>query len=324
MGNHLFSLFIRSCTKGKILTFFVGSFGGAIGTCLFGKNFFDLSISYSVFLGISIFFTACLINFLYELNKNINEHVRLKSQNNELSQNYSKLNDDFNKLNENYNKLAHEEICNKESSCTYGQAIIDMKDIISHIHALKKNKNFNEDDFMNAMIQLCNSLKKIFDRNTHANCSVSIKVPTLNNSCSLPDTVLRNLCRDSEHHQRNTTKYNNTKHTIIGNTPYIIIVNKLSGNNKTGYEYVNNNISESQDYLNTSKIAYDGVLPYESEFVYPIRPIQPIENTDFAGFICVDCNEKNKFDRNNKFDIAIMECIADEIYDIMQQSTIKQ
>jgi hypothetical protein len=162
---------------------------------------------------------------------------------------------------------------------------------------------------------MCDTLRVIFERKTHAECSVSIKVPVKNKIQE--DAVLKNLCRDSGHLNRDTTKYNETIHTIIGNTPFCYILNNVLKANKNGYHYVNNDIMSTSTYQNTSIDVYtDGILPYKSELVYPIIPM--VGEYNMLGFICIDCNCKNKF-TDTKYDIPMIEGVADGLYNILDK-----
>ena len=89
--------------------------------------------------------------------------------------------------------------------------------------------------------------------------------------------------------------------------------------------YVNNDIENSKDYVNTSIDSYtDGILPYKSELVCPILPIIDIQkNALLCGFICVDCNKKNVFD-TTRYDVPMMTGIADGIYDILENYNKKE
>ncbi len=201
----------------------------------------------------------------------------------------------------------------------WGDAIVELKNAYAEIHSLRKKENINDEEFIRIMVNLCDTLKKIFDKKTKAECCVSIKVP-ISSGENLMSLELCNLCRDSSHKSksRDTEIYKQIKHRIIGNTAYSIIVNKILRGNQKHLAYVNNNIAGSSDYENTSKDAYpNGTFPYNSELVYPIVPIKGNETNDRAlkGFICIDCNESNKFDEN-RYDIPLVQGVADGIYDL--------
>lgn len=199
----------------------------------------------------------------------------------------------------------------------WGVAIIELKDAYSEIHFLRKKEEISDIEFMKTMILFCDTLKRIFDRKTKSNCCVSIKVP-VSLGTSLETLELKNLCRDSFHKTRDTEQYKSISHTIIGNTAYTKIVNKLLRGNQKHLAYINNDIHHSSEYENTSKECYEnGILPYQSELVFPIVPIKGNENErrNLMGFICIDCNAPNKFDEK-RYDIPMIEGIADGIFDI--------
>lgn len=198
----------------------------------------------------------------------------------------------------------------------YGEAIILLKDSFGEAHYYRKTPGYDEESFMKSMMVLCNNLKTIFDSTTKSNCSVSIKVPVSDDVIS-PSTELKNLTRDVSCKSRDTDDYNDKKHTIIGNTAFSNCLNKVI-TNKTERFYVNNNVNNQDNYENTSKDCYEnGILPYNSELVYPITPLKSVDNTDFNchGFICIDSQNENAFE--NRYGPAILEGVADGIYDII-------
>lgn len=198
----------------------------------------------------------------------------------------------------------------------YGDAIIYLKDSFAEAHYYRKTPGFQENEFIKSMIIFCNNLKIIFDKITHSDCSVSIKVPVTDSKVT-EGSVLKNLTRDKEHKGRDTNQYNDIKHTIIGNSAFNNCLNKVISNQQSKF-YLNNDVNNSTNYLNTSIACYDdGKLPYNSEIVYPITPIKSLDNENFDchGFICIDSDKKGVFDE--KYSVAIIEGVADGIYDII-------
>lgn len=261
----------------------MGSLGAIITLFLIGKNFLNLSIKQSVILGVGILIALFVLRYLYFFGTEIVRYVH-----------------------------------NTYVDSIWGKAIIDLKDAYSEIHYLRRKDSFDNNEFLRSLIIFCDTLKKIFDRKTKSNCCVSIKVPVAE-SDNLETLVLRNLCRDTHHKQRDTDTYKSAKHTVIGNTPYRVIVNKILKQVPQGLAYINNDIDNSKDYENTSRECYDNsILPYKSEFVYPIIPIKNDDTTNYkmCGFICIDCEKKNKFDEA-RYDIPMIEGIADGIYDLI-------
>lgn len=266
----------------NIRNFLWGSFGSVIALLSFGHSIFNLSINCSIVLGIVSIIVLFLIRFLYYLFKDLARYIH-----------------------------------NVYVDSIWGYAIIKLKDAYSEMHYLRKQKEIKDQDFMNALVTFCETLKKIFDKKTKGDCCVSIKVPA-GVFDSLETWQLRNLCRDSKHNNRDTQVYDNTEHTVIGNTPYTVIVSKLLDNrHRQKPFYLNNDIENSKDYMNTSKQVYEKGLPYKSELVYAIVPIKKDEkSSDLVGFLCIDCDKKNVFD-DNRYDIPMIEGVVDGIYDII-------
>jgi hypothetical protein len=276
-------LLIKS-VKWKVWTWCLSSFGALVTILLLGRNFFDMDINKSILLGCASLCTIWLFRFLYLLCEALIKYCH-----------------------------------NTFIDSIWGDAIVELKNAYSEIHSLRKQEDISDKEFITVMIKLCDTLKKIFDKKTKANCCVSIKVP-ISSGDNLETLELYNLCRDSSHKSksRDTEVYKQIKHSIIGNTAYSIIVNKILRGNQKHLAYVNNNIAESSDYENTSKEAYqDGIFPYNSELVYPIVPIKGNQTNHRAlkGFICIDCNQSNMFDEN-RYDIPMVQGVADGIYDL--------
>ncbi|MGD1945876.1 MAG: hypothetical protein ACFB0A_06380, partial [Croceivirga sp.] len=200
----------------------------------------------------------------------------------------------------------------------YGEAIILLKHSFAEAHFYRKTPEFNNEDFMRSMIVFCNNLKKIYDRITKVDCSVSIKVPVKGSRVDA-QTLLKNLTRDKDHVSRDTKIYESTNHTILGNSAFSNCLDSVLKGNKEKF-YINNDVNQEKNYLNSSKVCYnDGILPYNSELVHPIVPLKTVDNKNFDchGFICVDSTKSNAF--QSKYDSAILEGVADGIYDIIEQ-----
>ena len=199
----------------------------------------------------------------------------------------------------------------------YGEAII-LKENFATTHYYRKSPGHNDEEFMKSMILFCNGLKEIYDRILKSETCVSIKVPIRDISVR-EHTTLMNLTRDTKHHSRDTQKYKNIKHTIIGNTSFSYCFSKVVNNSKEK-AYINNKVNETENYNNTSRECYDnGILPYNSELVYPIVPLlnESKNNSICHGFICIDSIKQNAF--RSKYDVAILEGVADGIYDLISE-----
>lgn len=84
---------------------------------------------------------------------------------------------------------------------------------------------------------------------------------------------------------------------------------------------MNNDINKDANYETTSREAYDkGLLPYNSEFVFPILSL-PTEkyksSTDLVGFFCIDCEGKRKF-TDDKYSVNLMKAICNSLCRIIQ------
>lgn len=218
--------------------------------------------------------------------------------------------------------LITKELHDRYVESVYGHAIILLKEAFAKVHSLRKQREIKEEDIIDVALCICNNLKNIFDKKTHTNCSVSIKVPVYSSNHTAKITAdhnVRNFIRDSSHvKKRDTANYMAVDHTISLNTPFLKVYNGIKSQEKQNFYYLNNNISATNEYDNTSRKVYaDGVLPYNSELVYPITPSlwDSQSSYDLLGFICVDCVEAGKF--NNSYDVAIMEGTADNLYDII-------
>ncbi|HLA56328.1 MAG TPA: hypothetical protein VK623_09525 [Flavobacterium sp.] len=201
----------------------------------------------------------------------------------------------------------------------YGEAIIILKDSFALAHSYRKLGVYDDKEFMIIMITFCNDLQRIFELIIKGECSVSIKIP-MHAKTVTEHTVLSNLTRDVKNKGRSTVQYENIKHTLIGNTAFSYALNKVVINSKDKF-YLNNEVNDTKNYSNTSKECYaDGVLPYNSELVMPIVPVYNEKNPtkfDCHGFICIDSSKKKAF--GSKYEVAILEGVADGIYDIMSQ-----
>ena len=276
--------------KGKIWTYLIlGGVGGPLALALFGKNFLCLSITKSVMLAIAFLAAIFVLRFLYYLAVEVIIYVH-----------------------------------NSYVDSIWGKAIADLKDAYAQVHYLRKQDEITDEAFMKTLISFCNILKTIFDRKTKGNCCVSIKVP-VGQFDSMEAWVLGNLCRDEQHHERDTKKYAETKHTVLGNTPYTFILNNLLNvKQKPLPYYINNDIETTKDYMNTSRDLHPEAQRYKSELVHAIVPILGNHEYrhDLLGFLCIDCDKKDVFDIQ-RYDIPMVQGIVDGIYDIIKSKTSK-
>lgn len=209
----------------------------------------------------------------------------------------------------------------------YGEAIVLLKDGFAGINKLKRDSSDNSEEIMRTMVEMCNTLKAVFDKITKVDCSVSIKIPIINSPIS-SNAVVENICRDYKHYLiRNTDAYKNLEHRVNGSTAYQVIINNVLNGNESKFFYLNNNVPKTKDYQTTSRSAYlDGKLPYKSELVYPILPLLPPAGAssngmkskyEIWGFLCVDCDHTNKF--NEHYHVPIIQGVADGVFDVIMK-----
>lgn len=275
-------LSIKQSIKGKIWKWLLGGIGSLLGVLQLFKNFFEVDILKSCLYGVvflSLVFAIRCTAFLGQEGMKYLHFIYRES--------------------------------------IYGDTIIALKNVFAKANALQRVKEFDEADFLAVMTDVCNELQFVFNKKTKSKCSVSIKIPITGNVSET--SSVQNLCRDAEHTRiRDTDIYNKINHTIIGNTPFQKILNAVFTDNHRKFVYINNDINASKDYENTSRGAYnEGVLPYASEIVYPLIPAYSTYKSkdNVLGFLCIDCQCKYEFDE--KYDVAIMECATDRLYDLM-------
>lgn len=198
-----------------------------------------------------------------------------------------------------------------------------------HIHYIRKEEPFSDETFMKGMIEFCDAIHEFYNSKTNAQCCVSIKVPIkkveLDNERELSALSFVNLCRDSYHPMRDNDKYKEQDHNVLGNTAYHVVINNILKDYRNNHQgkkiigYVNNDIQNDTNYKTTSP--YDeGTIPYKSEAVFPLIPILSSESKRYVliGFICIDCDEKDKFIDIQTYEAPMIEGIADGLYDIIR------
>lgn len=197
----------------------------------------------------------------------------------------------------------------------YGDVISNLTQLNLQLKEVMRDGEIDDARLMRLLKKICNDLKRFFDNKTHAICGVSIKV-TLSKDKDIASWKFRNLCRDDKSTNRDTEEYNRTDHTVVGNTPYQHVINQMI-RHSSKVAYINNNIPEAKDYLNTSKIREDMILPYKSELVYPIMPLKQVQgDPEMCGFLCVDCDKIERFDEK-RYDVPVLESIIDNLYELL-------
>lgn len=281
-----------SSTLGKFL---FGSFGSIAAIIFFWKNLRDYKSGLFFYLALGfvvIIFSILFFRFVKFLSGRIKEY---------------------------YRELVIESL--------YGNAIIFLKNAFSFIHYLRKVNEINEVEISEAMLAICDSIKSIFETKTKGTCGVSIKVPLSGSITTNPSSqsqfteAVRTICRDSNFFVRDTEMHKKIRHAIVKNTPLLqIVVKACSPGSSYPLFYVNNDIRNTKDYLSTSRETYPQCnLPYNSQLVIPIMPIKPTEGekNKIAGFLSIDCAGNYTF--GDKYDLAILEGIADGLYDVIMR-----
>lgn len=211
----------------------------------------------------------------------------------------------------------------------YGETIITLSAAFSIIHELERSNIIDFYYIMNRLESFCSVIQGVFHKLTGYKCSVSIKihVEELNNE----DPTVITLCRDIE-----TTK-NGEREKRNGSIKHFISQNScfqhfyINIGKKRGRSYLNNNIVMDLNYKNTSFEFYDPKptsvdpeirtkewpLPYKSELVVPIKLNEEDDNSSLIGFLCVDCEEINVF--NKKYDPSMTIGIAEGIYNVLKK-----
>lgn len=180
---------------------------------------------------------------------------------------------------------------------------------------------------------MCNKIKELFEKRFNHTYSVSIKAlgPEVDLNKIDPKTQVSTLFRDfNSYKSRSQPKI--IKHNIFENTCFIDIFYNINNVNKS--HYLNNNLAEDKAYKNSSFQVYGELpedistieernkhwkLPYRSELVVPITPLEISDDNrifNFLGFLCVDCNEEDAF--HSKYDTQMLKGVADGIYDIIK------
>ena len=132
--------FIRAY-KSKISKYFFGSIGLINVILLSGKNYFGITLSKSLILGVIISISLFLLIYFFFLILLILK-LFLTSY--------------------------------KED--VYGEAILYLMNAFSKIHLIRKQENIDDEEFKNSMAYFCEQLRILYDKKTKSKCAVSIKL----------------------------------------------------------------------------------------------------------------------------------------------------
>ncbi|NMH26497.1 hypothetical protein [Flavobacterium silvaticum] len=299
--------------------FYFGSFSTAIASFFVFHNILKFEFVWSIACGIGLvilsFFIKFLINYFTAVNK-LQESLLEKERQLEVMTTDK----------ERKKRLT--------SANHYGEAIMVLKDIFSKVHYLRKQDKIEKKEMMATLLFLCNNLKNIFERRFSNNYSVSIKV--LSDDVDLSNITMHaqviTLCRDAKSYKRRQNG-NDVIHNIFDNTCFNEIFHNIDNPQKA--HYISNNLVADRYYKNSSFKVYGDIpdscdteekrqpewsLPYKSEVVVPITPLDSTENRkqQFLGYLCVDCNVTDSF--HIKYDIEMLKGIADGIFDIIKHN----
>lgn len=200
----------------------------------------------------------------------------------------------------------------------WGEIVKVLAEVYAHIHEIERRETITENDVAEVLSNFCNKVKQLYDKKTHSDCCVSIKVPISHYSDSgeWQSIQVKNVSRDQKHiSERDTPAYKNANHDIIGNTAYHYVISMVLKETSKPKVYLENNVKAVSNYLTSSDRQ---TIPYESELVVPILPSRYKKLSDiyFGGFLCVDSNKKDAFDPDH-YDIPMTIGLADGLYSIM-------
>lgn len=277
--------------------YFVGTFGGLVATFFFLYNFYldeygnhKYTILESVTISIFFLFLLYVLFLLFFIVKNTIKYLH-----------------------------------QRWIDSIWNDALKGFAKSYTYINKLRRQQDVDTKEFVDVLQTFCDCLKNTFDKLTTTNCSVSIKIPIIGgeNTENLTSCVVSNICRDSKHKNRDTIEYQNTTHTIIGNTPYRVIVCNLMSRNFSKALYINNSVNSTRDYNTTSPSRTNtGKVDYNSEIVIPIRPNNDNDQI-LVGFICIDSELNNAF-KFPEAESTILKVISDGLYDVIVEYLNKQ
>ena len=273
---------VMEAQKGLFQTkFLFGSVTSVIAIPFIGHNYFNLSKGCSVWLGLSCLGVYFLVLFFFRLW-------------------------------ENYKIW----FANHFFDSIWGDGLL----LIQQVREVVRNYEDGATERDDCLQQICNEVKKYFDKLTKKKCAVSIKLPI--KPADLMELEVVNVQRDEESSKvRNTDVYSQQRHFVFQNTAYMTIITRLS-KGKTNATYINNCVDVESNYETTSLAAYPGgVLPYKSEMVTAIRkyPLnkQMDSPSELMGFFCVDCSDKDAFSKDRYY-ICLADLISDALFTIVK------
>lgn len=298
---------------------YLGSFSTAIATFFFFEKYLEFETFRSFRYGVGIFILSFLIKLIITYIKLIDD----------LEKKVQEKESQIDALNEKNKK---KELISGYSF--YGEVILNLKDTFSVFHQLRNSDTKIDDkEVVKALVILCNNLKHIYEKRFNHKYSVCIKLlgPQVNWDNITHHTPVSTICRD-ERSYNSRSQPSTVLHNIFSNTCFVEIFNNIHNPDKSFY--INNDLPEDRYYKNSSFQVYGELpetansieerrkqwsLPYKSEIVVPISPLNTTASDrlkEFMGYLCVDCNEENAF--HPKYDVGTLRGVADGVYDLIK------
>jgi len=194
-----------------------------------------------------------------------------------------------------------------------------VRDAFAAIHELRKQKDPDSQKLIDTLTFVCSKLKDVFDLKTKYSCSICIKVVKETSKVGVESHIIT-LCRDAKTGNQkirtSVDKHNDAQNVVFLNTRFLNFFQNV-GQNKGKY-YLNNNIPVDTSYVSHTKEHHGGKLPYNSEIVVPICPLNHAPHGEeplLYGFLCVDSIGIDIF--NDTYDVGLIQGVADGIFDII-------
>lgn len=240
----------------------------------------------------------------------------LAKQNNELNEENEKL-----KKHEKYSKAY------KEIAYAFAQ-IHNLQRTIKAADASKDNSGDLVENMLLNLQVFCDFLVEAFGNITNNKGTISVCIKTLVGSQNKinENSVVTTLLRDKKA-SIERQKDNNMKFSIINNTAFLTVLEKVEGLHAEKY-FFSNRLPLEVNYKNASKELWgqeeytndqsdnyrieNWKLPYKSTIVTGIYPSSYKGERYLLGFICIDSTEMNSFDQ--EIDTKIFNGIADGLF----------
>lgn len=200
--------------------------------------------------------------------------------------------------------------------------------IKEYLTSLNENHQNNPEDLKKIYTDIINVLSNCFSLLTSKTCHVSVK--NINSDGKIT-TFVRDSNSNTRYHSHETDE-NKILHYLNDNTDFEFIKNQykryfISNNLKKSWKYKQYKNSsfkiveepKIKEYFGLSKII-NWNLPYISTLVVPIRYITSNRNYYYYGFLCIDTNSRNIF--NKKIDPELAIVFADMLCTLTSQTML--